>query len=76
MASFQAVAVSCKVNSFGNTAGGTLVCLVCACIHIYFPPFHTGLFLYMCSERYLIQDYDSLFAFLMKVGGAFLCKLH
>lgn len=75
MASFQAVAVSCKVNSLGNTAGGTLVCLVCVCTHIYFPPFHTVLFLYMCSERYLIQDYDSLYSFLMKVGGAFFVQV-
>lgn len=69
------MAVSCKVNSFGNTAGGTLVCLVCVCTHIYFPPFHTVLFLYMCSERYLIQDYDSLYSFLMKVGGAFFVQV-
>lgn len=75
MASFQAVAVSCKVNSFGNTAGGTLVCLVCVCTHIYFPPFHTVLFLYTCSERYLIQDYDSLYSFLMKVGGTFFVQV-
>lgn len=49
---------------------------VCVHTHISFPPFHTVLFLYMRSERYLIQDYDSLYCFLMKVGGAFLFKLH
>lgn len=47
----------------------------CVCVYTYFPPFHMVLFLYTCSERYLIQDYDSLYSFLMKVGGAFLCQL-
>jgi len=45
------------------------------CVYIYIFPLFTRCCFYMCSERYLIQDYDSFYSFLMKVGGAFLCKL-
>lgn len=34
----------------------------CVCVYTYFPPFHMVLFLYTRSERYLIQDYDSLYS--------------